>query len=135
GVTYGVAYAGFVGASLREEYTCYGLSVNLAARQMAAAAWGDVWLDAETAWRAAARFEIALVGRREFKGVDEAQPVFTLLERRDAKRAARTATPVGRVPELEALAAAVQPILDGKFGGVITVTGDAGIGKSRLVSD
>src|SRR5690606_33757075 len=69
GVTYGVAYAGFVGASLREEYTCYGLSVNLAARQMAAAAWGDIWLDAETAWRAAARFEIALVGRREFKGV------------------------------------------------------------------
>ena len=54
GVTTHLAYAGFVGAPRREEYTCYGSYVNLAARQVIAAAAHEIWVDAATATAASA---------------------------------------------------------------------------------
>jgi hypothetical protein len=42
---------------------------------------------------------------------------------------------VSRQRELVQLRAAVQPIVAGHFGGVVIITGEAGIGKSRLVHE
>lgn len=79
GVTDGIAYAGFVGAARREEYTCYSSRVNLAARLMSAAHWGEIWLGEECALRSRQKFLIKPAGLHNFKGFAEPYQVHCLL--------------------------------------------------------
>ena len=135
GVTTHLAYAGFVGAPRREEYTCYGTYVNLAARQLMAAEAGEIWLDAATA-RRAQDFTLAEHGQRQFKGFAAPQPV-TLLAGSGLQTAARDyhRPLVGRGAELARLHQALEPLHAQQFGGVITLIGEAGMGKSRLAHE
>ena len=135
GVTYQIAHAGFVGSALREEYTCYGRGVNLAARFMAAAQRGEIWLDGEAARRARGYFEIEYLEERAFKGFEASQPIYILYERKEAVEARFEGLLVGREAELSRLQAFVEPLWEGKFAGVQLVWGDAGIGKSRLLHE
>ncbi|MEM7126498.1 MAG: tetratricopeptide repeat protein [Chloroflexota bacterium] len=136
GITYGVVYAGFVGSALREEYTCHGNSVNQAARQMGVAEWGQILLDAETARRAQDEFALTLAGHYALKGLEQEQPLFAVGGSRiqDEESIYRTNF-IGRYTELTQLQSAIQPIFSGKFGGIVHVSGEAGIGKSRLVHE
>jgi predicted ATPase/class 3 adenylate cyclase len=143
GLTYGVAYAGFVGSTLHEEYTCYGLSVNQAARQMVAANWGDIWLDETTAQRArtstrpgGTSFNVEFVGHFDFKGFTDKQAVYALRGRQSGHVPTfYEDNLVGRQHELRQLAEFIQPIFAGQFAGVLTMYGEAGIGKSRLLHE
>lgn len=134
GITYRIAHAGFIGSPLHEEYTCYGRGVNLAARFMTSANWGEIWVDAEIASRARHLFRFEFLGEQAFKGFAEPQAVYQLLNRRQVARAPfYEGQLVGRNVELSQLEAAAQPLLNGRFAGVVVIGGDAGIGKSRLV--
>ncbi len=136
GITYQIVYAGFVGSPRREEYTCYGLSVNLAARLMVGASWGDVWVDEAVAQRAETLFRLDDLGERPFKGFSQPLPAYQLQRRRIAVTDPFfRGSMVGRQGELGRLNAAFAPLQNGRFGGVITVSGEAGIGKSRLLHD
>jgi class 3 adenylate cyclase len=136
GITTNLAYAGFVGSALREEYTCYGTHVNLAARQMVMAGWGEIWLDDMTEQLAGADVEIAPHAYLRFKGFAEERAVFRLLGRHSTTTATFYAgAMVGRQRELAQLWKTIQPIAAGRFGGVVVITGEAGIGKSRLVHE
>ncbi|MBV7332169.1 AAA family ATPase [Chloroflexi bacterium TSY] len=136
GITHAVAFAGFVGSPLRAEYTCHGTSVNLASRQMSAAKWGQILVDAETARRAQDEFEVRLAGHYEFKGVADPQPVFEFVGRKNlAVGTAHETNLIGRKIELSQLQRAIEPIFAGRFGGLTLVSGEAGIGKSRLVHE
>ncbi|RIK33150.1 MAG: hypothetical protein DCC55_35520 [Chloroflexi bacterium] len=136
GVTHAIVYAGFVGSPLRAEYTCYGASVNQAARQMAAAQWGQILLDADTARRAQDGFEVTLAGRYTLKGLAGEQALFTLQgQQRQRDAIAYETVFIGRTGELTQLQTAIQPIFQGRFGGLTLVSGEAGIGKSRLVHE
>lgn len=136
GVTTALAYAGFVGSPLSEEYTCYGAHVNLAARQMVMAGWGEIWLDDETARLAGPAFVIQGQGQRQFKGFAEEQPVYRLLYQQvtalDQHYAGEL---VGRAAELAQLHAALAPLLEGAHVGLLAISGEAGMGKSRLVHE
>ncbi|MCB0159504.1 MAG: hypothetical protein KDD83_15320, partial [Caldilineaceae bacterium] len=130
GVTTHLAYAGFVGAPRREEYTCYGSYVNLAARQVIAAAAHEIWVDAATA-TAARDFTTVAHGTHTFKGMDAARPIFLVTGRRARTQArAYDGHMVGRTRELARLDAAVAPIFRRSFGGMVIVRGEAGMGKS-----
>ncbi|MGB0386719.1 MAG: AAA family ATPase [Ardenticatenaceae bacterium] len=136
GMTSRMAYAGFVGANLREEYTCYGSYVNLAARLMVSAEWGEIWLDDEIARQAGGHFEVALKGRYLFKGFTKEWPVFRLIKQCEAvEKPSYKGKMIGRTHEYEQLKAAIQPIFEGQSAGLIAVVGEAGIGKSRLVHE
>ncbi len=136
GVTTNLAYAGFIGAPQREEYTCHGIHVNLAARQMVAAHWGEIWLDEATAQQAEPIFNLFPGDDYQFKGFADKQPIFHLQGQREADAAPffRGAM-VGRQAEMAQLETAVQPLRDGRFGGVVSIMGDVGVGKSRLVHE
>ncbi len=133
GVTRLVAYAGFIGASLREDYTAYGWGVNLAARFMGMALPGQVWLDEETARRAEKRFLVRPLGEVEVRGFAEKKKAFLLLGRKENAEFVYRSALVGRETELQRLAQFCAPLRQGKFCGVMLITGQAGIGKSRLV--
>lgn len=133
GITYRIAHAGFIGSDLHEEFTCYGRGVNLAARQMVAAGWEEVWLDNEVAQRARSQFHITNVGEQTFKGFADPQPVYALRNKRDdIPQTFYESIFLGREQEVAQLEEAIRPLWDGRYAGVLSIVGEAGMGKSRL---
>ncbi|HEX9595453.1 MAG TPA: AAA family ATPase, partial [Anaerolineales bacterium] len=133
GITYEVAFSGFVGAPQRQEFTCYGSRVNLAARQMDAAGWDEIWLDEQTVSRVSPAFETETPFERRFKGFSQPRPIYRLVGRREVRLAPKyPGRLVGRESALSDLQTALLPVLDGRFAGVITLRGETGSGKSRL---
>jgi predicted ATPase/class 3 adenylate cyclase len=135
GVAYRIAYAGFIGAPLREDYTAYGWGVNLAARLMVHARAGEFWVDEEIARRAEQSFDVKYLGEYSLKGFAQKQRTYQLLGRKSEIQTIYHGELVGRKGEMDALAAFMDPMRAGRFAGVILVRGEAGIGKSRLVHE
>jgi predicted ATPase/class 3 adenylate cyclase len=133
GISYRMAYAGFIGSSQREDYTAYGWGVNLAARMMERAGAGEYWMDEEVARRAEKHFNFKLLGEYNFKGFKHEQKAFALIERKNLVEAVYQGHLVGRGRELESLATFIEPLRQRQFAGVMVLKGEAGIGKSRLV--
>ena len=138
GVTLRTMYAGFTGSSRRGEYSCYGAGINLAARLMVTAPWGDIWLDEQIAGRAAVRFRLEPQGDYAFKGFAGEQPVAALVGHR-AEAVVFHGKFVGREAELTDINTFLSPLLDddpaSRFAGMLVVEGDAGLGKSRLLHE
>ena len=134
-VTYTLAYAGFIGSDLREEYTCYGRGINLAARFLAQSDWGTIWVDKAVAQRVRSQFTVEFMDQFLLKGFTAPQPAFILHGRAQDAQTLYRGHMVGRDAELAQLKALVAPVQNGRFGGIITIMGEAGIGKSRLVHE
>ena len=133
GVAFRIAHAGFSGSALRQEYTCYGRGVNLAARLMRAAPAGEIWVDEEAARRATGRYQLAAAGMRQFKGFETPQAVYVLQRRQRRAPAVFTGQMIGRRTEAGQVARFLQPLWQGDFAGALLLRGESGIGKSRLV--
>lgn len=133
GITYRIAYTGFIGAPLREDYTAYGWGVNLAARLMEHAAQGSIWIDEEIARRAKHLFDVEYLDHYSFKGFTEKQSVWQLAGKKQNIETIYQGNLIGREEELQTLAAFIDPIRKGKYAGVMIIRGEAGVGKSRLV--
>ncbi len=138
GIDSGTVVLGPVGAGSRVEYGAAGPAVNTAARLQSQAAPGTV-LVAETT----ARQVEPLFVWDEPRGVDvkgRSAPVRARRAVRETGEAARRpglgvqAHLVGRTRELGAARAALNAVLDGS-GGILFVTGEPGIGKSRLLNE
>ncbi|MFZ5879630.1 MAG: tetratricopeptide repeat protein [Chloroflexota bacterium] len=133
GVSYRQAYSGFMGASVREDYTAYGWGVNLAARMMSASGQGEVWLEEEVARRAERHFSLHPLGAYSFKGFSDKIQTFALEGRKQAAENIYHGGMVGREAELDRWTEFIEPLRRGEFAGVLVIRGEAGIGKSRLV--
>jgi class 3 adenylate cyclase len=137
GVTYQTLYVGVAGAQRRAEFTAYGTGINLAARLMIKAPWGEIWLDEPTARRARRHFVVETVGAYEFKGFNDPLAVFSL--RSALQQAAPqfyTGEMIGRQAEVDQLRRFVQPILHpdhAQCAGICLIEGETGTGKSRLL--
>ncbi|HSG44725.1 MAG TPA: tetratricopeptide repeat protein [Anaerolineales bacterium] len=135
GVTYYIAHAGYLGSELCEDYTCYGWGVNLSARFMMTAPEGEIWVDDRVAQRVSQRFSMDYVGSQKFKGFAAEQKVHVLRYRKMESDVIYLGEMVGRETELKRMEEFVEPLWRGEFGGVLTVSGEAGIGKGRLVHE
>ena len=133
GVTYYIAHAGYLGSAMCEDYTCYGWGVNLASRFMMSAPSSEVWVDDRIARRVSKRFEIEFVGRQVFKGFAAEQKVHRLRGYKQTLEPIYQGELVGREEELTQLAHFIEPLWQNKFAGLLLVSGDAGVGKGRLV--
>ncbi|HUG34931.1 MAG TPA: AAA family ATPase, partial [Anaerolineales bacterium] len=133
GVTYYISHAGYLGSSIYEDYTCYGWGVNLASRFMMTAQAGEIWVDDRIARRIAGRFEVEFVGSQFFKGFAAEQKVYLLRGYQQMAEPIYQGELVGRAEELAQLSGFTEPLWQNKFAGLLLVSGDAGIGKGRLV--
>jgi class 3 adenylate cyclase/tetratricopeptide (TPR) repeat protein len=135
GVNRGDVFAGDFGPPFRRTYSIKGDAVNLAARVMGKAAPGEVLATAATLERSPTRFATEPLEPFLVKGKSlpvSASRVGPVLS---ADQAGRPTSPfVGRRDELDRLRAALARATDGA-GGLVELVGEAGIGKSRLITE
>ena len=138
GVNTGLVVVGRIGDDLRMDYTAQGDTVNLAARMQQMAIAGAIWVAEATFRTAAEAFEWQSLGPMAVKGKTAEVGVYELRGRRETRGrlsmvARRSLTQfTGRDVELQQLMAAWRRAQSG-HGQVVSVVGEAGLGKSRLL--
>lgn len=140
GVTRGTMRTGAYGNRVRRTYGIMGDDMNLAARLMSKAGPGEILISTQAARRQMDMFELQALPPVTLKGKKEPVPVFRLLNRKQtgilsSGGAARHASPmIGRKREL-ALAIGRLQLARKKRGQVIALAADAGMGKTRLLTE
>lgn len=129
-----------VGNDLHMDYSAVGHAVGLAARMEALATPGSTFVTAHTYRFTQGSFRFAAQGPIQIKGVREPIEVYELLgpsaqRSRLEIRAARGLSPfVGRARELVQLHEIATVVKNGP-GQVVSLVGEAGVGKSRLLEE
>lgn len=139
GINTGPVVVGIVGTDAAHEYTAMGDTVNVAARMQAMAHPGAVLVTAATHRFVAALVEANDVGVVELKGKAEAVHAYEITGLKPEAVSARGllgvhAPMVGRDAQLARLEGVFGVVRAGQ-GRVSAVTGEPGLGKSRLLAE
>lgn len=139
GISYGYVFAGYVGNAWRHEYTVMGDEVNLAARLMTATPVGQIMVSGNVERKVRALFELEARGEVTVKGKAMPIPILAVRGLRAVPEPVRglrgmRSPLVGREPEWRQVLAAVENLRTGR-GQIVSILGEAGLGKSRLVAE
>jgi class 3 adenylate cyclase/tetratricopeptide (TPR) repeat protein len=138
GIATGEAYVGAVGPARHQEFAARGLVINLAARLQARAAPGQVLVGGATyqQTRRAFEFRPRSFELKGFAGRVAAYEVVRRLPRPEKVRGIEglRAALIGRDDEMGKLVDALAAVRGGE-GRLVSLIGEAGVGKSRLVAE
>jgi class 3 adenylate cyclase/tetratricopeptide (TPR) repeat protein len=138
GLNTGLVVVGKIGDDLTMEYTAMGDTVNLASRMESTAEPGTIQVSENTYRLTEGYFDFQPLGEIELKGKKEPVKAYRLLglgrvKTRLGVSEMRGLTPfVGRRTELEHLLRCYEQAKRGQ-GQVVGITGEPGVGKSRLL--
>jgi class 3 adenylate cyclase/tetratricopeptide (TPR) repeat protein len=131
----GRVFAGEVGAQFRRTYTILGETAAVAARLMARAAPGQVLATPDVLERSRTTFDSTELEPFKVKGKSEPLRAHDVRAVAGTREVAERHLPfVGRERELAVVGAALAPVRMG-FGSFVELTGEPGMGKSRLVEE
>ncbi|HEX2915846.1 MAG TPA: tetratricopeptide repeat protein [Chloroflexia bacterium] len=139
GISRGISRVGAYGGTTRRTYGVLGDEVNLAARLMGKARPGEILITNHLQTLLADRFVLESRLPVTVKGHSEAVKVFGVTEE-TPQRSTRLLEPayrhamIGRQAELALISSRMELARQGK-GQIIGITGEAGLGKSRLVAE
>jgi class 3 adenylate cyclase/tetratricopeptide (TPR) repeat protein len=139
GIATGLVVVGdLIGEGAAQEHGVVGETPNLAARLQGLAAPGQVVISARTHRLTEGLFDFHDLGAVALKGFAEPVPVYVALtatsieSRFEARHKSGLMPPVGRGEELDLLTGCWRQVQQGE-GRVVLLSGEAGIGKSRLL--
>jgi len=118
-----------------EERLATGDAVNVAARLEQAAQPGEVLVGGPTLALVGEAVDVDALAPLELKGKAEPVPAYRLLRVRDAPARRHGMRFVGRGRELALLREAWERVREERVCELVTLVGDAGVGKSRLVAE
>ncbi|MBC2713832.1 MAG: AAA family ATPase [Desulfobacteraceae bacterium] len=138
GLNSGPVIVGSIGDDLRMDYTAIGDTTNLAARMESMAKPGTILVSPITYKRVSQQFDFNPLGEAKVKGKEKPLDVYELVGQIEKPGAGLDrqiySEMVGRDEDLNTLELQVMKAIKGE-GSVINIIGEAGIGKSRLVSE
>lgn len=139
GLNTGLVVVGNIGAGRHVEYLAVGDTVNLAARMQSAAEPNSVLIAESTARATDHAFDLQPVGLLDLKGKSEPVPAYRVLAPRTVYGSRRgiaglTSPIVGRDAEIALIQERLAALSEGR-GGIVSIMGEAGLGKSRLTSE
>ena len=140
GLHSGLVVVGSIGSDLRMEYTALGDTVNVASRLQSAAEPGTVLVSRSVFDQTEPLFEFRKLGSIQVKNRLEPVEIFEAIAPRQTAGRVRgipglVAPMVGRASELVLLCNTVDEAIHQRQGRIVLVTGEAGIGKSRLTAE
>jgi class 3 adenylate cyclase/tetratricopeptide (TPR) repeat protein len=112
-----------------------GDALNVAARLEQAAEPGEVLIGAQTLGLVGSAVEVGEERLLELKGKSEPVAAYPLVAAHEVGERSHSSRFVGRERELQRLSGAWDRALTGSRCELVTVVGDAGVGKSRLVGE
>jgi len=139
GVNTALMTVGEIQTQLHSEYTAYGTDINLAKRLQEAAKPGQILVGAGTHRLTRRAFEFETLSSLNLKGFPQAMTAYAVKHTKTHPEKLRgieglKARMIGREKEFDALVASAEEWLTGK-GQILSIIGEAGIGKSRLVTE
>ncbi len=141
GIHTGPVIVGTLGNDLRVEFKAVGNTVNLASRMEQLAESGTTYLTEETFKLAKDLFRFKSVGKKIVKGKKEPVQVYKAISQKESVYRPRLGSErmifskmVGRESQFSQLELQVMKAINGE-GSIVSIIGEAGIGKSRLVAE
>jgi len=135
GMHSGHLFAGNLGSQDRREYTVIGGTVNIASRLMEATPSNTVLTSEELKEKIIMRFWLNPIGHLKLKGIEKPTPVSIIQGvRRVPLLVSERRSIIGRDTEVNEIKRCIKEVKESK-GTILTIEGEAGIGKTRLVEE
>ncbi|MBM3236230.1 zinc-ribbon domain-containing protein [Candidatus Poribacteria bacterium] len=139
GINTGITYVGEMGSDLYLERSAWGPDVDFAKRLQDAAGPGRILIGTSTYRSTRKAFDFESPVEIEVKGMDKRQTAYPVLRFKEHPEKLRgleglRARMIGREREFSDLKEAADSLINGR-GSIVTIIGEAGLGKSRLASE